>query len=226
MGGTLIRYRTYGEAKRMYRNDPTEAEKNSGVAREILDKFFFKFEEERRKTLPQLVETRLQSVLAGFLKDNGIEKTEKEIKRIVEKLFPYFTNGQPYPEAKHVLEELRAKRYRLGLVSNTFLPSDLHINDLKRFGLYDAFEATVFSSDLNWRKPGYMIYHHMVHTELKCRFEECLFVGDQVEKDVLAPKELGMQATLLRRDGPFLGKEDIIQIKNLEGIFQYLPKRA
>lgn len=102
------------------------------------------------------------------------------------------------PENLEVLQQLRQRGLRLGLVSNAhFLPA-LMLEDFERLGLSELFDAIVISSQVGVRKPHPEIFRRAL-AELELTPEETVFVGDKMREDVLGPKELGMRAVLTRQ---------------------------
>jgi putative hydrolase of the HAD superfamily len=101
-----------------------------------------------------------------------------------------------------LLEALRNRGLKTGLVSNATDPGWLLRVDLERQGLAPYLDAVVFSSELGKRKPHPAIYQAAL-TELGTAPERTLFVGDRLVEDVRGPAELGMttvQALWFRAD--------------------------
>jgi putative hydrolase of the HAD superfamily len=117
-----------------------------------------------------------------------------------------------HPEAHWLLEEVRARGLRTGIVSNTFDPPDLLHADLVSDGVAERVDAIVFSSEVGVRKPAPRIYQ-VVLAELGVEPADALFVGDRVREDVEGPAALGMRTclvTYLRVDGGDHGLADSI----------------
>ena len=101
-----------------------------------------------------------------------------------------------------LLESLRKRGLRTGLVSNATDPGWLLRADLERQGLAPYLDTVVFSSELGKRKPHPAIYQAAI-SELAAAPERTLFVGDRLVEDVRGPAELGMttvQAVWFRAD--------------------------
>lgn len=94
------------------------------------------------------------------------------------------------PGTPEVIHELKARGYRLAVVSNwdVLLPEIL-----EAMGLDGVFEAVVVSAALGVKKPHPAIYQAALDA-MGVVPERVLFVGDRVDADVEAPKKLGMQA--------------------------------
>jgi FMN phosphatase YigB (HAD superfamily) len=109
--------------------------------------------------------------------------------------------AEPVTGRGELLDWLRG-RYRLGLVSNfDYSPTVARI--LQADGLHERFEAVVVSDAVGWRKPSPAIFA-AAFAGLGVRAEECLFVGDRPELDVIGAKGVGMAAAWLNESGaPF-----------------------
>ena len=101
-----------------------------------------------------------------------------------------------HPEAHWLLEEVRSRGLRIGIVSNTFDPPDLLHADLVSDGVAERVDAIVFSSEVGVRKPAPRIYRTMLD-QLGVKPADALFVGDRVREDVEGPAELGMHTCLV-----------------------------
>ncbi len=101
-----------------------------------------------------------------------------------------------------LLEALRNRGLKTGLVSNATDPGWLLRVDLERQGLAPCLDAVVFSSEVGKRKPHPAVYEAAL-SELGVAPDETLFVGDRLVEDVQGPAELGMttvQAVWFRAD--------------------------
>jgi putative hydrolase of the HAD superfamily len=101
-----------------------------------------------------------------------------------------------------LLEALRNRGLRTGLVSNATDPGWLLRGDLERQGLAPYLDAVAFSSEVGKRKPHPAIYQAAL-SELGVAPDRALFVGDRLVEDVQGPAELGMttvQAIWFRAD--------------------------
>jgi putative hydrolase of the HAD superfamily len=101
-----------------------------------------------------------------------------------------------HPDAHRLLEEVRSRGLRIGIVSNTFDPPDLLHADLVGDGVAERVDAVVFSSEVGRRKPAPEIYRAVLE-QLAVRPENALFVGDRVREDVQGPAALGMRTCLV-----------------------------
>ncbi len=101
-----------------------------------------------------------------------------------------------------LLESLRARGLKLGLVSNAFDPPRLLHANLERMGVAERLDVAVFSSEVGKRKPHRVIFERALQS-LDVDPEDALFVGDRRVQDVGGAAQLGMktvQAVWFRAD--------------------------
>lgn len=106
------------------------------------------------------------------------------------------------PGAVETLRDLRARGYRLGLLSNTWWAADWHNADLAAHGLAEFLETLVYTSDLPHSKP-----HRSVFLEVAGRLgvepPACVMVGDRQVDDISGALGVGMRAIWVRNDRPW-----------------------
>jgi putative hydrolase of the HAD superfamily len=101
-----------------------------------------------------------------------------------------------------LLESLRERGLKLGLVSNAFDPGWLLHRDLEQMGIAQRLDFSVFSSEVGLRKPHPAIFERALEA-LGVEPERSLFVGDRLYEDVRGAAEVGMttvQAIWFRAD--------------------------
>jgi HAD superfamily hydrolase (TIGR01509 family) len=100
----------------------------------------------------------------------------------------------PMPGAVDLLGWLE-DRSRLAVVSNFDYTPTVH-RILADVGLEGRFDTVVVSDAVGWRKPNRAIFDVALH-RLGVAGEECLFIGDRPDIDVLGAKRMGMSAAWL-----------------------------
>src|SRR6266536_5990800 len=95
----------------------------------------------------------------------------------------YTTSITVEPGVLSTLQALKSEGYRMGLVSNLTLRADLMRADLRRWGLMDPLDATVFSSEVGVRKPDPRIFTEALR-RVGAEPAETVFVGDRLYDDV------------------------------------------
>jgi putative hydrolase of the HAD superfamily len=95
--------------------------------------------------------------------------------------------------AEPLLAWLRGHGIRIGLISNTIWPAEVHRRDLARYGLDDHIEAMVFSSETGFWKPDPRIFALALNA-LGVPAERAVFVGDRLLEDVQGAQRAGLRA--------------------------------
>lgn len=134
----------------------------------------------------------VRELLGGF----GVELTEDELGRFLAAEHAAWEPARHLGAHTHaLLDALRGRGLRLGLVSNAFDPGWLLHEDLARMGLEQRLDVAVFSSEVGKRKPHPAIFETAL-ARLGVEPERALFVGDRRYEDVRGSKEVGMTAVL------------------------------
>jgi putative hydrolase of the HAD superfamily len=133
----------------------------------------------------------------------SIEVTDEELVRYLEAEHTAWAPAFVLGATTHaLLEALRNRGLKLGLVSNAFDPPWILHRDLERQGLAERLDITVFSSEVGRRKPDPAIFEAALEP-LGLAPERAVFVGDRLFEDVRGAGELGMttvQALWFRAD--------------------------
>jgi putative hydrolase of the HAD superfamily len=155
------------------------------------------------------------------LADFGVELADPELERFLEAEHRAWHPARLLSPAAHaLLDSLRARGLKLGLVSNTFDPEWLLLRDLEEMGLRERLDAAVFSSSVGIRKPHAPIFEHAL-AALDVKPERALFVGDRLYEDVRGAGELGMttvQALWFRADEHPEGREPDYRAFTMEDV--------
>jgi putative hydrolase of the HAD superfamily len=142
---------------------------------------------------------------------------------------PAMAQGRVYPDTLAALQALRARGYRMGLVSNTpwGTPDYLWEKQVARFGLTEFLQVRVFSSGIGFRKPDPRIFLAAL-ARLRSGAEETLFVGDHPLNDVAGPRRMGMRTAWIVRRHPrrkVHGTAADVWVRSLAELLDYLPPR-
>ena len=141
----------------------------------------------------------IRELLAGF----GVELGDDELRRFLEAEHRAWDPARQLGAHTHaLLDSLRGRGLRTGLVSNAFDPGWLLHRDLDRMGLGERLDVAVFSSEVGKRKPHEAIFQTALQ-RLEVDPARTMFVGDRRYEDVRGAKELGMttvQALWFRAD--------------------------
>lgn len=96
--------------------------------------------------------------------------------------------------ARNVVTALKSRGLKVGLISNTGrTPGSTLREVLNRLGIGNSIDAMVFSNEHGVCKPDPSIFDEL-RRALDVRYDEMLFVGDNLYVDVLGAKRCGMRA--------------------------------
>jgi putative hydrolase of the HAD superfamily len=161
-----------------------------------------------------LEELEYPGLVRSLLGDFGIEVSEEELDRFLDAEHRAWAPARSLGATTHaLLEALRARDLRLGLVSNAFDPAWLLRRDLDEMGVLERLDFTVFSSEVGKRKPHPDIFRRALDA-LDVAAEHALFVGDRLYEDVRGAAEVGLttvQAVWFRADEHPDGREPDFQ---------------
>jgi putative hydrolase of the HAD superfamily len=148
-------------------------------------------------------EIEYPQLVRRLLADFGVGIDDEELGRYLEAEHVAWDPARILAANTHpLLEALRARGLRLGLVSNAFDPGWLLHRDLAQMGLDQRLDFSVFSSEVGMRKPHPAIFERALEG-LGVEPERALFVGDRLYEDVRGAAEVGMttvQALWFRAD--------------------------
>ena len=148
-------------------------------------------------------EIEYPQLVRRLLADFGVEIDDEVLGRYLEAEHRAWEPARILAANTHpLLEALRERGLKLGLVSNAFDPGWLLHRDLEQMGLAQRLDFSVFSSEIGLRKPHQAIFEHALGA-LGVEPERTLFVGDRLFEDVRGAAELGMttaQALWFRAD--------------------------
>jgi putative hydrolase of the HAD superfamily len=134
----------------------------------------------------------VRELLDGF----GVELSDDDLSRFLEAEHAAWEPARQLGDSTHaLLDSLRERGLKTGLVSNAFDPGWLLRNDLERMGLAERLDTAVFSSEVGKRKPHPAIFEAALE-RLGVEPERALFVGDRSFEDVRGGKEAGMTTVL------------------------------
>lgn len=105
-------------------------------------------------------------------------------------------------EATEVIQQLRERNLKIGLVCNTGRGPGHTLRELmRREGILDYFGATVFSDEVGYGKPDPRIFLTAAE-RLGLKPSNLLHVGDNIENDVGGAQSAGMKTILFDYEVP------------------------
>jgi putative hydrolase of the HAD superfamily len=134
----------------------------------------------------------------------GLSALPGEASRLVDAHMTRLAHALVTPEHHLDVLETLAGQYRLGIITN-FDHAPTVRDVLVRDGLDPYFETVVISSEMGWRKPHRALFDAAT-TRLRVAAEEAVFVGDNLELDVLGARDAGLHSIWYRR-----GSQDALQ---------------
>jgi len=155
-------------------------------------------------------EIEYPGMVRELLREFGVEISEDELGRFLEAEHDAWEPARQLGDSTHaLLDSLRGRGLKTGLVSNAFDPGWLLHNDLERMALAERLDVAVFSSEVGKRKPDSAIFDAALGP-LGVEPERVLFVGDRRYEDIRGAKQMGMktvQAYWFRADDDARGLE-------------------
>jgi len=152
---------------------------------------------------PEHREVDLRAFLAAWAEAQGCPAGEDQIAAAVRAVCESWVGGSldPLPGALDAVRGLRDRGYRMGLVSNCWIPPAYCRQELDRQGFGELLDFAVFSSELSVRKPSPVIYRASLKKAypigVPADLSRVLFVGDSPICDVIAPAQMGMKTALV-----------------------------
>lgn len=150
-----------------------------------------------------LEEVDYGALIARLLAESGVEADEAGVERFLEAEHAAWRPAHQLASTTHgLLEALRSRGLKLGLVANAFDPPALLHQDIAELGIAERIDVAVFSSETGRRKPDPAGFERALE-QLDVRPERALFVGDSLVGDVGGAAALGMhtcQAVWFRAD--------------------------
>jgi putative hydrolase of the HAD superfamily len=111
------------------------------------------------------------------------------------------------PDAAGVLAELRGRKLRIGLLSNTLWPRRFHERFLERDGLVDLIDERLYTSDMPRTKPHPSVFRAALDALQVTDPSKAVFVGDRPFDDIKGAKGVGMRAVL--KPNPAVPEHDV-----------------
>ena len=130
--------------------------------------------------------------------------------------------SQEYADTLHFL----AKRYRLGLVTNTWSRKSKYVEELKRAEVFALFDALVFSSDGCTVKPSPALFQRAV-ASLGVERSEALVIGDSLRCDIGGALASGLRSIWIDPTNlgpPSVGPQPHAWIRSLHELTSIISK--
>lgn len=137
----------------------------------------------------------LREAFESICNEFGIEPKKEKIEELIGIWNKSWLLAHPYQELEEVLTKLKEK-YQIILVSNTDCFSVNKV--LEKFDLEKFFDKKYFSYELGLIKTDKSFFKHVI-ADLGLMVDDCVMVGDSIQSDIMAAKNIGMKAVLIDR---------------------------
>jgi len=235
LGGTLIEYA--GE----YKHWPELETPGFAAAYEVLAQNgrmlppFESFRQAGFTHLPRMwqaatrQEANLQvhALLGKALADLGVNSLANGDLRAAAQAYATAIQGQAWliDGALAAVTAVKAAGYKVGLVSNTMFPGEMHREDMDRFGLLDHFDATLFSADVNKWKPNADPFLHVLDA-LGVGAETAVYVGDDPASDMVGGRAAGLRTIYFPSSQRFPKPDGVQPDGEISSLAELLPLLA
>lgn len=128
----------------------------------------------------------------------------------------------PYQDTIQVLSEIRRRGYKIGLLTNSFLPMWMRDVELRAYDLLRFLDARISAADIGYLKPHPRIYQEMLKM-LNTVPERAVFVGDRPKNDIAGANDAGLISVLI--DPPHLERElnGVVPDYTIKALSELLP---
>lgn len=165
----------------------------------LWERFRMLLDNRRKRIRESMLEYNISPFIRTLVSTNGVKLKHGELSKLCDAYYaPIRRAVSVYPEARPTLATLHDTGYKIGLLSNTAFRARDHREELIMFGLWEYFDATVFTSNLRYRKPHPEPFQEIAR-RLDVDLARSLYIGDRQHEDVLGSQAVGMTAVLIRR---------------------------
>ncbi len=121
-----------------------------------------------------------------------------------------------YDDVKDTLSKLKNK-YKLAILTNGNTTSQRR--KLDTIDIYDLLDYTLVSSEVNMKKPDIRLFEYIAN-KLNLKPNECIYVGDNYNIDVLGSRNAGMTPIFISRNNE--NYDNVIVIKEISELLNIL----
>lgn len=127
---------------------------------------------------------------------------------------------KPYPDVKEFIEGLRSRGIRIGV--GTDMTTDWQLKKLDVLGLLELVDFVVTSEEAEAEKPAKPFFDSVLQ-KAGCQPGECLFIGDNLKKDVLGAMNAGMNAWWYQPQEEAAESDPIVtSIRGYKGLIEHI----
>jgi putative hydrolase of the HAD superfamily len=138
-------------------------------------------------------EVEYEPLVRAMLADSGVDVDETALREyLLAEHAAWAPARRRASMSVALLDALRERGLKTGLVSNSMDPPWILLRDLEEQELAERLDATVFSSEIGLRKPRPEIFL-LALDRLGVAADRSLFVGDRLDADVRGARDVGMR---------------------------------
>ncbi|MFN8618833.1 MAG: HAD family hydrolase [Dehalococcoidia bacterium] len=156
----------------------------------------------RRARLTDRREPDYAVVARSALAAIGLELSPREAAGLMEAIYVSGVEGgkAAYPGARELLDTLRGRGFKLGIITNRAFGGERFREDLRAAGLDIGWDANVISVEVGFLKPHPAIFERALH-DLGEPGPQTVMVGNSLAEDIAGAQAFGM-ATAWKRSEP------------------------
>lgn len=124
-----------------------------------------------------------------------------------------------FPETLEVLQELKNRGLKLGVISNF---DNRIYNVMESLHIRHFFDVVVLSSETGYSKPDPEIFEAAIDA-IGFPASDILLVGDSVDDDVKAGIRAGLTSILIDRTGRYADQKQLQRISSLRDVLKLTP---
>lgn len=174
---------------------------DSGCEMLAAEEFYSRIDKAIQRLWNRAKETCLIQSIGEMLQDELIEMGH-DVRSIDMRALLENYNWQPFPgvlpfdDTLPVLKLLHQEDYKIGLLTNSFLPMWMRDVELRAYKIIDFLDARLTAADVGYIKPHPKIYEHILEL-LDSEAKSSLFVGDRPAHDIAGANEVGLISVLI-----------------------------
>ena len=128
----------------------------------------------------------------------------------------------PYTDTLSVLQTLRIRGYKIGLITNSMQPMWIRDIELEAYGILPFLDARISSGDAGFMKPHPVIYEKVLG-QLDVAANTAVFVGDRPINDIAGANEAGMISVWMNPPHLNYDLEGVIPDHTITQLSELLP---
>lgn len=146
---------------------------------------------------------------------------ESEKNKLLEIYRTHKPNIHFYDGVEDLFRKLRHKGIKIGIITDG--RPDGQKNKIEALDLKKYVDDIIITDELGgtqFRKPNDISFR-IIQNRWRLPFEQIIYVGDNIEKDFQAPRQLGISCVYLKnRDGLYFKNEDLNHLATIDDIYE------